>query len=107
MLGNLTREERVPELHPLWADLPLCFGDDSCGGDGSGVGERLEDRAQAEEEIAVAVGDVDRGEVLPARLDPVHDSPGVLRSEEGIDQYRVLRAADQRDRAGRPGGLTF
>jgi len=55
MLGNLIREERVPELHSLGAGLPLYFGNDRRGGDGSGVGERLEDVVQAEEVFAVAV----------------------------------------------------
>ena len=43
VLGNLTREDRVPELHQVRAELPLCFGNDGRRGDGSGVGERVED----------------------------------------------------------------
>ncbi len=42
----------------------LRFGDDGRGGDGAGSGEGGQDRVQAEEVIAMAVGDVDRREVL-------------------------------------------
>jgi hypothetical protein len=54
--------------------------------------------------IAVAVGDVDRGEVLSGRPNPVHDPAPILRGERGIDQHRVVLATDQRDRgAGQAG----
>ena len=96
--GNLTREDRVPEPHQLRTELPPCFGNDGRRGDGPGVGERVEDRVQAKEVIAMAVGDVDRREVLSGRPDPVHDPPRVLGGEQGVDQDRVMLAADQRDR---------
>ena len=69
--GDLPGEERVPELHRLRAELPLRVGDDGRRGDSPGAGERIQDRGQAEEVIAVAVGDVDLGEVLPGGPDPL------------------------------------
>src|SRR5712664_2364711 len=63
---------------------------------------RAEDRVQAEEVIGLAVGDVDRREVLSGSADPVYDPAGVLGGEGGVDQYRVTLATDQRDRSSRP-----
>jgi hypothetical protein len=42
--------------------------------------------------VAVAVGDVDRGEVLSGRLDPFYDLLRVLGGEGGVDQDRVALA---------------
>jgi hypothetical protein len=70
-----------------------------------GVREGGEERVQAEEVIAVAVRDVDRGEVLPGRPDPLLHPPRVLGGKDGVNQHRVALAADQRDRGGWPGRL--
>src|SRR5256886_7257942 len=45
------------------------WSSDVCSSDLPGVSEGSEERGQAEEVITVAVRDVDRGEVLPARPD--------------------------------------
>jgi hypothetical protein len=45
----------------------------------------------------MAVGDVDRREVLSSRSDPVHDLARILVGHAGVDQYCVALAADQRD----------
>jgi hypothetical protein len=105
MLGNLTGEDRVPERHEIRAELRPCFGNDGRRGDGSGVGERIEDRVQAKEVIGMAVGDVGRREILSGRPDPVDDTARVVGSDDGVDQYRVILATDQRDRGCRPGRL--
>jgi hypothetical protein len=64
--------------------LALGFGDHGGRGDGPGLRERAEDRVQAEEVVAVAVGDVDRGEILSGRLDPLYDVLRVLGGEAAL-----------------------
>jgi hypothetical protein len=97
VLGDLAGEDRVPDFHQVRAELLLCAGNDGRRGDRPGVGEGGEERGQAEEVIAVAVRDADRGEVLPGRPDPLRHPPRVLGGKDGVDQHRVALAADQRD----------
>src|SRR2546427_13175736 len=95
MLGNLTGEDRVPERHQPRTELSLRFRDNGGLGDGSGIWERVEDRVQAKEVIGMAVGDVDRREVLSSSPDPGPDLRRVPQGDGGVDQYRVALAADQ------------
>jgi hypothetical protein len=103
VLRNLAGKRRLPEVQVTGADLPLRRGDDGRSGDRSGVGKCTEDHAEAEEVIAVAMGEVDRREILPGRPDPVHNPPAVFGDEASVDQDRVTLAGDQRSRGCRPG----
>jgi hypothetical protein len=93
---DLIGEHPVPELLEVGGELLLGLGDDGRVGDRSGAGERVEDRLESEEVIAVAMGDVDRGEVFAARAEPVDELRQVLGQVGGVDEDGVPLAADQR-----------
>src|SRR5260370_41984520 len=57
--------------------------------------ETLQKRCQAKEMIAVPVGDVNRGEVLAARDDPIQQSLRLLRREKGVHENGVALTADE------------
>src|SRR6266436_4332560 len=51
--------------------------------------ETLQKRCQAKEMIAVPMGDVNGGEVLAARDDPIQQSLRLLRGEKGVHENGV------------------
>src|SRR5260221_13904048 len=57
--------------------------------------ETLQKRCQAKEMIAVPVGDVNGGEVLAARDDPIQQSLRLLRREKGVHENGVALTADE------------
>ncbi len=67
------------------------------------MGEALLEQPYAEEMIAMAVGRVNRGQVLPARHDPIRQGLRGFGGEEGIDQHGIPLAVDKRGRIGHPG----
>src|SRR6266404_8955679 len=80
--------------------------------------ETLQKRCQAKEMIAVPVGDVNRGEVLAARDDPIQQSLRLLRREKGVHEngvalilgaitlrHRVVMAPLTRLRSDQPGDI--
>src|SRR6202045_1810454 len=66
------------------------------------VRETLQKRCQAKEMIAVPVGDVNRGEVLAARDDPIQQSLRLLRREKGVHQNGVTLTGDECRRIRHP-----
>ena len=64
--------------------------------------ETLQERCQAKEMIAVPVGDVNRGEVLAARDDPIQQSLRLLRREKGVHENGVALTADECRRIRHP-----
>src|ERR1700681_268138 len=64
--------------------------------------ETLQKRCQAKEMIAVAVGDVNGGEVLAARDDPIPQSLRLLRREKGVHENGVALTADEGRRIRHP-----
>jgi hypothetical protein len=52
--------------------------------------------------VAVAVGDIDRCQVLAARLDPIHQGVRLLDRDESVDQDGVPLAVDEGRRYRRP-----
>src|SRR6266403_4517778 len=75
-----------------------------------GARETLEKRCKAKEMVAMSVGDIDLGEVLAARDDPIQQRPRLLGREEGVhengvaftvDECRRIRHPHQRFLAGR------
>jgi len=53
--------------------------------------------------IAMAMGQVNRGQILAARHNPVCQSLRSFGGKEGIDQHSITFAIDQRGRVGHPG----
>src|SRR3984957_1716622 len=64
--------------------------------------ETLQKRCQAKEMITVPVGDVNGGEVLAARDDPIRQRLRLLRGEKGIYENGVALAADECRRIRHP-----
>src|SRR5467141_4376642 len=78
--------------------------------DRSCMREPLEKRCKAKEMIAMSVGDIDLGEVLAARDDPIQQSLRLLSREKGVHENGVaftvyecrrIRHPHQRFLAGR------
>src|ERR1700730_3225858 len=64
--------------------------------------ETLQKRCQAKEMIAVPVGDVNRGEVLAARDDPIQKNLRLLRCEKSVHENGVTLTADEGRRIRHP-----
>src|SRR5258708_10066913 len=64
--------------------------------------ETLQKRCKAKEMIAMAVGDIDRGEVLAARDDPIQQSLRLLGREKGVHENGVALTVDERRRICHP-----
>src|SRR5216684_7283442 len=67
------------------------------------MGEALLEQPYAKEMIAMAVGRVNRGQVLAARRDPVRQGLRGFGGKEGVDQHGIPLAIDQRGRIRYPG----
>src|SRR5262249_13386532 len=90
------REQLLPELLTVPRPaLDVRTGDGAMGGDGPGFRKRLLELADAEEVIAVAVGDVDVGQALAEGPHPLDQLGVLLDRGAGAGQYRVLAAVDQ------------
>src|SRR5258707_11796236 len=70
--------------------------------DRPGLRETLQKRCQAKEMIAVPVGDVNGGEVLAARDDPIQQSLRLLRREKGVHENGVALTPDEGRRIHHP-----
>ena len=55
--------------------------------------------------VAMAVSDIDRGQVLAARRDPLHQRGSLLDRQKGIDENSIPLAEDERRRCGHPSPL--
>src|SRR5216683_2621288 len=66
------------------------------------MGEALLKQPYAKKMIAMAMRQVNRGQILTARYDPVRQSPRSFGGKEGIDQHSITFAVDQRGRVGHP-----
>src|SRR5882762_1862186 len=64
--------------------------------------EALQQWCEAEKMIAMCVGDVNCGEVLAARDDPVQQSLRLLDREKSVHQDGISLAADERRRIRHP-----
>src|ERR1700732_4126851 len=81
----------------------LMHGLDDLGGrDRLGARETLQKRCEAEEMIAVSVGDIDRGEVLAARDDPIQQGLRLLDREKGVHENGVALTVDECRRIRHP-----
>src|ERR1700730_7637147 len=70
--------------------------------DRPGFRETLQKRCQAKEMIAVPVSDVNRGEVLAARDDPIQQSLRLLGREQGVHENGVALTGDECRRMRHP-----
>src|ERR1700694_3340023 len=70
--------------------------------DRPGARETLQQWCEAEKMIAMSVGDIDRGEVLTARNDPIEQSLRLLGCEKSIHEDSVSLAVDERRRIRHP-----
>src|SRR5260370_5149118 len=67
-----------------------------------GMRETLQQRCEAEKMIAMCVGDVNCGEVLTARDDPIEQSLRLLDCEKSVHEDSVSLAVDERRRICHP-----
>ena len=96
VMRDLAGKQMVPEgRDDLWRRLLAHVLDHGGSGEGSRVGKAVEDDAEAKEVVTVAVGDVDRCQVLPGCGDPCCESVGLVGGHEGVDQDGVPFARDQ------------
>src|SRR6266478_8514144 len=63
--------------------------------DRSCMREPLQKRCKAKEMIAMSVGDIDPGEVLATRDDPIQQNPRLLGREEGVHENGVALTVDK------------
>src|SRR5271154_6135408 len=97
---------RVPEIrNVLWRRL-LLHGLHHIGHcNRSRVGKTILERSDAKKMVAMAVSDVDRGQVLAARRDPLHQRGHLLDRQKGIDENCIPPADDEGRRSGHPSPL--
>src|SRR6266853_5913279 len=58
--------------------------------------ETLQKRCKAEEMVTMSVGDIDRGEVLATRGDPIQQSLRLPDSEKGVHENGIALAGGER-----------
>jgi hypothetical protein len=105
MLGDLVREDGIPKGHVSGTDLLPSKGHDLRERDRLRFGKGFKDRVQAEEMVAVTVGDVDGRQCFPFGADPLDDAVGLRIRYQGIDQNRFLLAGKKRYGTRRLGSL--
>src|SRR6266481_5906568 len=75
--------------------------------DRSCMREPLQKRCKAKKMIAMSVGDIDPGEVLAARDDPIQQRPRLLGREEGVHENGVALTVDECRRIRHPHQFFF
>ena len=69
--------------------------------------EARQDQLKAKKVIAMSVRDVDRGQVLAARSDPISQFRGGLDGEERVDKDCIAGTVDKRCRVRHPFEVVF
>src|ERR1700686_244729 len=88
--GNLAWKARIPErLERLWRCLLAHNLDHLRPRDETGTWKSLQNCTGAKEMIAVAMGGVDRRQILSARHHPLRQGARLLDRNRGVDQDRV------------------
>ena len=81
------RKPRAPEVRDDVRRGVLAHEFHNIGrGDRSGIGKTIQERSDAKEMVAVAVGDIDRCQVLAARLDPIDQGVRLLDGDKGVNE---------------------
>src|SRR5271165_7102702 len=89
----------------MWTDLLAHYLDYIRRRNKPGVRKSCEKRADAEEMVGVAVGCVNRRQVLAARRDPIDQGDGLFHGEEGVDEDCVPLAGNESRRYRRKHSL--
>src|SRR5260370_22209556 len=103
MAGNLAGKTRIPKRSErLWRCLlahnPNHFGPR----DEAGIGKSLQNCSDAKEMIAVAMGGVDRRQILSAFRNPIRQGTRLLYGNRGIDEDSVSLPKNKSGRNRRP-----
>jgi hypothetical protein len=100
---DLARKQRAPEVRDVrWRGLLLHEFHHRGRGDRTGIGETLQERSDAKEMVAVAVGDIDRGQVFAVCFDPLYQGVRLLDGHQRVDEDGVPLAGDEGRRYRRP-----
>src|SRR6266852_4082718 len=90
MVGNLPGKTRIPKrTERLWRCLLAHNLNHLRPRDKAGTWKSLQDCTGAEEMIAVAMGGVDRRQILSARRNPIRQGACLLDRNRGVDQDSV------------------
>src|SRR5580700_2530610 len=96
----------VPEIrNVLWRGLPP-HGFHHIGRcHRSRFGKTIQERSDAKKMVAMAVSDIDRGQVLAARRDPLYQRGSLLDRQKGVNENGIPLAEDEGCRCGHPSPL--
>src|ERR1700738_2293411 len=90
MVGNLIGKTRIPKRSErLWRCLLAHNLNHLRPGDETGTWKSLQNCAGAKEMIAMAMGGVDRRQILAARRNPICQGARLLDRNRGVDQDSV------------------
>src|ERR1700681_1360240 len=108
LAGNLAWKARIPKrLERLRRRLLAHHLDHLRSRDETGTWKSLQNCTGAKEMIAVAMGGVDRRQILAARRNPIRQGARLLDGNRGVDQDSVALAIDQGRGNRRPWPLFF
>src|SRR5258707_10774176 len=97
MAGNLARKTRIPKRSErLWRCLLAHNLNHIRPRDESGTWKSLQNCTGAKEMIAVAMGGVDRRQILSARRNPIRQGSRLLDGNWGVDQDSVALPRNKR-----------
>src|SRR6202163_4773562 len=97
MAGNLAGETRIPKRSErLWRRLLAHSINHIRPRDKAGTWKSLQNRTGTKEMIAVAMGGVDRRQILSARHNPIRQGARLLDRNRGVDQDSVALPRDKR-----------
>src|SRR6266852_2288067 len=97
MAGNLAGKTRIPKRSErLWRCLLAHNHNHIRPRDETGIWKSLQNCTRAEEMIAVAMGSVDRRQILSARHNPIRQGARLLDGDRGVDQEIVALPRDKR-----------
>src|ERR1700730_4586735 len=96
MGGNLVGKARIPKRSErLWRCLLAHNLNQIRPRDKAGTGKSLQNRTGAKEMIAMAIGSVERRQMLSARHNPIRQGARLLDRNRGVDQDSVALPRDK------------
>src|SRR3984893_8419329 len=108
LAGNLAGKARIPKrLERLWRCLLAHHLDHLRPRDETGTWKSLQNCTGAKEMIAVAMGGIDRRQILSARDNPIRQGARLLDRNRSVDQDSVALPRNKRRRNRRPRPLFF
>src|SRR5437660_12917374 len=97
MAGNLAGKTRIPKRSErLWRCLLGHHLNHLRPRDKAGTWKSLQNCTGAKEMIAVAMGRVDRRQILTARPNPIREGSSLLDRNRGVDQNSVALPRNKR-----------